>query len=83
MQHSPYRYRKPINETWKIDWYCRRIYYFCFIAFAGHYSIAGLLITAKSILRFRSTQKNEYILVGTMLSFGLAILTGILIRKLI
>jgi len=49
----------------------------------GQYSAVGLIIAAKSILRFRSTERNEYILVGTLLSFGIASLVGILITQLI
>ncbi len=49
---------------------------------SGQYAAVGLIIAAKSILRFNDTQKNEYVLVGTMLSFGIAILTGIVIAQL-
>tara|TARA_R110001583_G_scaffold21469_2_gene81562 strand:+ start:15524 stop:16243 length:720 start_codon:yes stop_codon:yes gene_type:complete len=45
----------------------------------GQYSAVGLIIAAKSILRFRDNKKNEYVLVGTMLSFGIATILGILI----
>ncbi len=45
----------------------------------SQYSAVGLIIAAKSILRFRDNQKNEYVLVGTMLSFGIATILGILI----
>lgn len=45
----------------------------------GQYSAVGLIIAAKSILRFRDNKKNEYVLVGTLLSFGIATLLGILI----
>jgi hypothetical protein len=45
----------------------------------GQFSAVGLIIAAKSILRFRDNKKNEYVLVGTMLSFGIATLLGILI----
>lgn len=48
----------------------------------GQFGAVGLIIAAKSILRFRDTQQNEYILVGTLLSFGLAVLPGILISLL-
>jgi hypothetical protein len=48
----------------------------------GQYGAVGLIIAAKSILRFKDTQMNEYILVGTLLSFGLAVLPGILISQL-
>ncbi len=46
----------------------------------GQYEAVGLIIAAKSILRFRETNKSEYVLVGTLLSFGLATLTGIAIK---
>lgn len=49
----------------------------------GQYSAVGLIIAAKSILRFRSTDRNEYILVGTLLSFGIAGLVGILVTQLV
>jgi hypothetical protein len=49
---------------------------------SAQYAAVGLIIAAKSILRFNDTQKNEYILVGTLLSFGIAILTGITITNL-
>lgn len=45
----------------------------------SQYSAVGLIIAAKSILRFRDNKKNEYVLVGTLLSFGLATILGILI----
>ncbi len=48
----------------------------------GQYSAVGLIIAAKSILRFRDNKKNEYVLVGTILSFGFATLLGILISIL-
>ncbi|HMP92642.1 MAG TPA: DUF3307 domain-containing protein [Phnomibacter sp.] len=49
----------------------------------------GFLITAKSILRFNDTSKGasgrkeaEYILIGTLMSFTLAIITGLLVKYL-
>jgi hypothetical protein len=48
----------------------------------GQYSAVGLIIAAKSILRFRDNKKNEYVLVGTMLSFGISAILGILISLL-
>jgi hypothetical protein len=49
----------------------------------------GFLLAAKSIFRFgdlrlaRDRKLTEYILIGTLLSFGLAILIGILFKKLV
>ncbi len=45
----------------------------------GQYEAVGLIIAAKSILRFSGTQKSEYVLIGTLLSFGIAIFLGIFI----
>ncbi len=46
----------------------------------GQYAAVGFLIAAKSILRYKDTDtlKTEYVLIGTMLSFGVAVLLGIL-----
>jgi hypothetical protein len=47
------------------------------------------LLAAKSIFRFgdlkeaRERKLTEYILIGTLLSFGIAIATGIVVRYLI
>lgn len=46
----------------------------------GQYEAVGLIIAAKSILRFNSTQKSEYVLIGTLLSFGIASFSGIIIN---
>lgn len=49
---------------------------------AGQYTALGFIIAAKSILRFSATEKNEYVLVGTLLSFGIAIATALLVTSL-
>ena len=49
-----------------------------------HWEAIGLLITAKSVFRFNDLKESnsrkltEYILIGTLLSFGIAIVTGII-----
>lgn len=50
--------------------------------FLGQYEAIGFIIAAKSILRFKDTDtaKTEYVLAGTFLSFGIAILCGLLTR---
>ena len=50
---------------------------------ANQYSAVGFLIAAKSILRYKNeeTLKSEYVLIGTLLSFGIAVLLGILISS--
>ena len=52
----------------------------------GRWEAIGLLIGAKSVFRFNDLKESnnrkltEYILIGTLLSFGLAIITGIVYR---
>lgn len=59
-----------------------RILVFTFIA-TGHWEGVGFLIAAKSIFRFsdltqaKDRKLTEYILIGTLLSFGLAILCAL------
>lgn len=50
----------------------------------SQYSAVGFLIAAKSILRYRSdeTLKSEYVLIGTLLSFGIAVILGIIVNAL-
>ncbi len=53
----------------------------------GRWEAIGLLIGAKSVFRFNDLKQSnnrkltEYILIGTLLSFGLAVLTGIIYRS--
>jgi hypothetical protein len=48
------------------------------------YELIGFLVAAKSILRFKDTDtlKTEYVLTGTLLSYSIAIVSGILINFL-
>lgn len=55
----------------------------------NHWEAVGFLITAKSVFRFgdlkesKDRQLTEYILIGTLISFGIAIITGIIFNSLI
>lgn len=57
-----------------------RLLAFIFILI-GEVSAVGFLLAAKSILRFRDsdTVKTEYVLAGTLLSFGIAVIVGLVI----
>lgn len=50
----------------------------------GEYAAIGLLVAAKSIIRFnekdRQEIKTEYLVIGTLMSIGLAIITGLIIQ---
>ena len=61
-----------------------RIMAFLFVL-VNQYEALGFLIAAKSILRFgdRETARTEYVLVGTLLSFLIAVLTAVGIEWLI
>lgn len=56
------------------------------LVFNHQYAAMGLLITAKSLLRFseanRAEIKTEYLLIGTLISITIAILTGLIALKL-
>ncbi|MEA4995578.1 MAG: DUF3307 domain-containing protein [Petrimonas sp.] len=60
-----------------------RLLVFLFVIL-GRWEAIGFLIAAKSVFRFgdlkdsRNRKLTEYILIGTLLSFGIAIVTGIL-----
>ena len=49
----------------------------------GQYEAIGFIIAVKSILRFKDTDtaKTEYVLAGTFLSFGIALLCGLMTTK--
>lgn len=62
-----------------------RLLVFTFIM-VGHWEGVGFMIAAKSVFRFsdlaqaKQRKLTEYVLIGTLLSFGLAIVTGIIIK---
>ncbi len=62
-----------------------RLLVFTFII-VNHWEGVGFMIAAKSVFRFsdlaeaKQRKLTEYVLVGTLLSFGIAVLTGILVR---
>jgi hypothetical protein len=59
-----------------------RLLVFIFII-SGHFEAVGFLLAAKSVFRFGDLNRKdnmkltEYVLIGTLLSFGIAILTGL------
>ncbi|MCR6720297.1 MAG: DUF3307 domain-containing protein [Chitinophagaceae bacterium] len=51
----------------------------------SQYEAIGLIIAAKGIIRFNETnrteRKTEYLLIGTLISFTIAIVTGLIVRQ--
>lgn len=64
-----------------------RLLVFIFVIL-NHWEAVGFLITAKSVFRFGDLKESkhrkltEYILIGTLISFGIAIFVGILFKFL-
>lgn len=64
-----------------------RLFVLCFI-FIDQFSAIGFLLGAKSIFRFgdlteaKDRKLTEYVIIGTMLSFGIAIGIGLLVKTL-
>lgn len=65
-----------------------RLFVFCFIL-TGHFEAIGFLLAAKSIFRFgdlkeaKDRKLTEYVLIGTLISFGSAIITGLIVQGLL
>lgn len=61
-----------------------RLFVFLFILI-GHWEAIGFLLAAKSVFRFGDLKESkdrkltEYILTGTLLSFGIAMITGVIV----
>jgi len=59
-----------------------------FFIISGHWEGVGFLLAAKSIFRFGDLKGagertlTEYVLIGTLLSFGLAMLVGVVYLRI-
>jgi hypothetical protein len=64
-----------------------RLLTFVFVV-TDHWEAVGFLLAAKSVFRFGDLKESkgrkltEYILIGTLLSFGIAIMTGLLVLEI-
>ncbi len=65
-----------------------RVFVFIFIV-AGHWEGIGFLLAAKSVFRFgdlkesKNRKLTEYVLIGTLLSFGIAMVVGLVTLGLV
>jgi hypothetical protein len=77
-----------LNNAGKYIGMLERIFVFTFVV-SGNWEGIGFLLAAKSVFRFGDLKESkdrkltEYILIGTLLSFGIAIATGIMVLKLV
>lgn len=75
-----------LQHAGKYIGFLERLLVFVFLIF-NHWEAVGFLLAAKSIFRFGDLKESkdrkltEYVLIGTLLSFGIALLTGILYRS--
>lgn len=76
-----------MEEAGKYIGMLERLFVFFFVVI-GQWAGLGFLITAKSIFRFNDLSRNpdrqftEYILIGTLMSFGVAISIGLIYKYL-
>lgn len=77
-----------LNNAGKYIGMLERLFVFIFVV-TGNWEGVGFLLAAKSVFRFGDLKESkdrkltEYILIGTLLSFGIAIVTGMLVLKLL
>jgi hypothetical protein len=71
-----------LKEAGKYIGILERLFVFAFVIL-GHWEAIGFLLAAKSIFRFGDLKESkdrkltEYMLIGTLISFGIAILAGL------
>ncbi len=76
-----------LSDAGKYIGILERLFVFAFIL-TGHWEAVGFLLAAKSVFRFGDLKESkdrkltEYILIGTLLSFGIAIFLGALVSKI-
>ena len=79
---------KSLKDAGKYIGILERLLVFIFIV-VDHWEAVGFLITAKSVFRFgdltasKERKLTEYVLIGTLISFGVAIIVGILFTHVI
>ncbi|MDQ0476380.1 MULTISPECIES: DUF3307 domain-containing protein [Chryseobacterium] len=84
IEHSKLQTESLVNAG-KYIGILERLLVFVFIL-VNHWEGVGFMIAAKSVFRFsdlaeaKQRKLTEYVLIGTLLSFGIAVLTGILIK---
>jgi len=84
VEHSKIQTESLVNAG-KYIGILERLLVFVFII-VNHWEGVGFMIAAKSVFRFsdlaeaKQRKLTEYVLIGTLLSFGIAVLTGILVN---
>lgn len=82
------RNEESLNNAGKYIGMLERLFVFIFVI-TGHWDGIGFLLAAKSVFRFgdlkesKDRQLTEYILIGTLLSFGIAMAAGMVVLELL
>ncbi|MFV0540338.1 MAG: DUF3307 domain-containing protein [Aestuariibaculum sp.] len=82
------KHNKSLKDAGQYIGVLERFLVFVFII-SGHWEAVGFLITAKSVFRFgdlkdsKHRQLTEYILIGTLISFSIAIITALIFNTLL
>ena len=77
-----------LPDAGKFIGFLERLFVFIFIL-NNHWEAVGFLLAAKSVFRFGNLKEShdrkltEYVLIGTLLSFGIALAVGLLVSVLI
>lgn len=83
-----YTVKSSLPDAGKYIGYLERLFVLGFVL-TGHWEAVGFLLAAKSVFRFgdlkesRDRKLTEYVLIGTLLSFGIALLVAMVTSKLI
>lgn len=85
---SLFEENESLEDAGKYIGILERLFVFGFILL-GHWEAVGFLLTAKSVFRFgdlkdsRHRKLTEYVLIGTLLSFGIATATALVVQSFI
>jgi hypothetical protein len=80
--------KKSLKNAGKYIGILERLLSFAFVI-SGHWEAVGFLLAAKSVFRFgdlkeaKDRKLTEYILIGTLLSFGIAILIALIVNFMV
>jgi hypothetical protein len=87
MPFNEVKQNNSLQDAGKYIGILERLFVLAFIV-SGHWEGIGFLIAAKSVFRFGDIKQyeglklTEYFMIGTLLSFGIAIFTGLLVLEL-
>jgi len=87
MPFNEVKQNNSLQDAGKYIGILERLFVLAFIV-SGHWEGIGFLIAAKSVFRFGDIKEyeglklTEYFMIGTLLSFGIAIFTGLMVLEI-